>query len=114
MEHAKIEVFTSPTCPHCPKAKANVDEFAKGRDDIRIIHTNTGTSDGARRAQQFDVRSVPTIFVTGPGYPDRIGYIGVPSKDRLGKLVDIALGKEEWKEEEPVLKKIADKLKIRW
>jgi glutaredoxin len=115
MAEAKIEVFTSPTCPFCPGALKAAKEMAKDMPEIKVVETSTGTEQGRRRAEHNDVRSVPTLFITGNGYPDRIGYIGVPSKDKLKKIVNIAMGKEKWEEkkEEGLFSRIAKKLKIK-
>jgi glutaredoxin len=98
MDTAKIEVFTSPTCPHCPSAKKAVMKFAEGKDYIKIVETSTATHEGQKRARQYEVRSVPTLFVTSSSYPDKIGYVGVPSENGLKKMTDIALGKDKWDE----------------
>ncbi|MFH2021000.1 MAG: thioredoxin family protein [archaeon] len=105
-QNVKIEVFTSPTCPHCPHAKKAVEKFAAGRENIKIVETSTASREGQRRAETFGIRSVPTLFITGPGTADRIGYAGVPSEKGLSKMVNIALGKENWEEEQGFLEKI--------
>ena len=109
---AKIEIFTSPTCPYCPRAVQVAEELGRERDDIKIIETSTYSHKGSRRAENLGVRSVPTLFITGPGYPDRIGYIGAPSKEKLGKMVNIALGKEQWEQPEGLLSRLM-KIKIK-
>ncbi len=97
---AKIEIFTSPTCPFCPGAVKAAKELSKEREDFKIEETSTGTEKGRKRANSLDVRSVPTLFITGPGTEERIGYIGVPSKQALNKMLNIALGKEKWESKE--------------
>lgn len=95
----KIEIFTSPTCPYCPSAVKLAKELLKERNDFKIVESSTGTEYGRKRAQSFDVRSVPTLFITGPATNDRIGYVGVPSKNSLNKMLNIASGKEKWPEQ---------------
>ena len=109
MNAVKIEIFTSPTCPHCPSAKKAVMRFAEGKEYIKVVETSTATHDGQRRARQNGVRSVPTLFVTSSAYPDKIGYVGVPSDKGLRRMTDIAAGVEEWKDEkkEGIFSKIA-------
>jgi len=109
---AKIEIFTSPTCPYCPRAVSVAQELKKERDDIKIIETSTYSAKGQKRARMLGVRSVPTMFITGPAYPDRIGYVGAPSKSRLNQMVNIALGIEEWKQPESLWSKLK-KIKIK-
>ena len=113
MTSAKIEIFTSPTCPHCPSAKRAVSDFAKNRDDVKVVETSTATKKGSDRAMRFDVRGVPTIIVTGPGTDERIGYVGAPSKSGLEKMVRIAKGEDNWDVKGPgILARIAKKFKI--
>ena len=110
---AKIEIFTSPTCPHCPKAVKKAEELAKERDDIKILEISTATKNGQKKARELNVRSVPTLFITGPGYEDRIGHVGVPSRNALEKMIAIALGKEQWKEKKSLFSRIAEKINLR-
>ena len=105
-----IEVFTSTTCPHCPAAKKLVDELAKERDDVDVVHTVTNTLEGSKRAQEMQIMTVPTIFIKGPGSEETIGLRGVPSKKGLIKAVNISLGKEKWKEDKGLIEKLKDKL----
>jgi len=113
MKEAKIEIFTSPTCPYCPNAVRVAKELSKEMPEIKILETNTGTEKGRKRAENNDVRSVPTLFITGDGYPERIGYIGAPSKDKLRKMVNIATGKERWEEPDGFLSRLSKNLKIK-
>jgi glutaredoxin len=106
---AKIEIFTSPTCPYCPGAVKAAREFAKG-NDVQVVENSTATMQGSKRAEEYDVRSVPTLVITGPGSSERIGYVGIPSQSGLKKMVNIALGKEGWEEPEGLLSKIKKKL----
>ena len=111
----KIEVFTSPTCPHCPSAKMLAMQVQKERDDVKVIETSTATKQGSRRADLMNVMSVPTLFVKGPHF-DRIGFRGTPSKDKLLEAIDISLGLKEWEKPKTFVEKIKNKIpiKIRW
>lgn len=110
----KIEVFTSPTCPHCPHAKKAAAEFAKNNEGVKVVETSTATSQGRKRSTNFGIRSVPTLFITGPATNERIGFVGTPSQSQLDKMVKIALGKENWPEQEKgFFSKIVEKLKIK-
>ncbi len=88
---SKIEVFTSPTCPHCPTALKLAKEIEATRDDVKVIETSTGTQAGHRRAEQFNIMTVPTVFVKGPKH-DIIGFRGPPMRKELIHAVDISLG----------------------
>jgi thioredoxin 1 len=112
----KIEVFTSPRCPHCHPALDLAKQIEKERDDVKVIELNTATPHGSRKARQLSIMAVPTIFVKGPSYPQDIGFRGLPSKKGLLKAIDISLGKAEWEEKKGFLKSIAEKIpiKIKW
>jgi len=114
MSKAKIEVFTSPTCPHCPSAKKVAEDLAAERDDVKVIETSTYSKKGQKRAESMQIRSVPTLFITSSEYEGRIGHVGTPSKDRLTQMVNITLGLENWPEEKPsFVSKVLNKIKIK-
>jgi predicted DsbA family dithiol-disulfide isomerase len=92
MEKAKVYLFTSPTCPHCPSAKKFADEFKKTRDDFQLIDMSMATREGEKAAKKYDVMSVPTFIIRGPGYPGPIGLRGIQSKETMNKFIDVALG----------------------
>lgn len=99
----KIEVFTSPTCPHCHPAldfaKQIAKQIKKERGDyIKVVELSTATPSGQKKATQFGVMSVPTTFVTGPKSAEKIAFRGLPSKKGLLKAIDISLGLSEWEE----------------
>ena len=112
----KIQVFTSPTCPHCHPALDLAKQIEKERDDVKVTELNTATPHGHRKAEQLGVMAVPTIFVKGPAYPQDIGFKGLPSKKGLLKAIDISLGKAGWEEPKGffkgLMKKIQTKLKL--
>jgi protein-disulfide isomerase len=99
MEKSTVYLFTSPTCPHCPPAKKFIHEFKKTRDDFVLKDLSTMTSEGARLAKKFEVMSVPTFIIAGPGYPYPIGLKGVQSKEVMDKYLDISQGKRAVEEE---------------
>lgn len=92
MEKAKVYLFTSPTCPHCPHAKRFIDKFKHQRSDFELIEYSTLTSEGQSKAQKYDVLSIPTFIIKGPGFPDPIGLRGLQSNEAMNKYLDIALG----------------------
>ncbi len=94
----KLEVFTSPTCPHCPHAVKVSEEVREEKPEIHIIETSTGTSDGMKRAQQYNIMAVPTVLVTGPESDQPIGLKGVPSRSSLVKAIEIAEGVRKFNE----------------
>ncbi len=112
----KIQVFTSPTCPHCHPALDLAKQIEKEREDVKDTELSTATPHVYRKAKQLGVMALPTIFVKGPAYPQDIGFKGLPSKKGLLKAIDISLGKAEWEEKKGFLKSIVEKLpiKIKW
>jgi thioredoxin 1 len=92
----EIEVFTSPTCPHCPRAVSLVKEFVD-KGQVELVETNIGSPEGKQKADEFEIRAVPTLLVRGPGSEEPIGLRGVPSRDTLVKVIEIAEGRKEWK-----------------
>ncbi len=58
---AVIEVFTSPTCPHCPKALEMARQLAMEMPGIRVVEQSTATPQGYARAALYGVQAVPTI-----------------------------------------------------
>jgi len=110
---SKVEVFTSPTCPHCSSAAKLVREIGKERDDVRVVETSTATGYGQKRAKQLGIMAVPSVFVSGPAYAEHIGFKGLPSKKGLLKAIDISLGLAMWEEKKGFFEKLIDKLGLR-
>ena len=100
MAKATIYLFSSPTCPHCPPAKAFAEDYVKSRDDVSLIQLNTATHEGQRKAASFNIMSVPTFIIKGDNYPENIGLKGIQSKKTMDKYVDIATGKKDLKKEQ--------------
>ena len=105
MEKAKLYVFTSPTCPHCPAAKEIARKVKSGRDDFDLLEMSTASHEGQKKAKKFGIQSVPTIIINGNGYKDKIGLVGVQSERTLNKYLDIATGKKTVEEAEEEYKK---------
>ena len=53
MEKAKVYLFTSPTCPHCPSAKKFINNFKATREDFDLIELSTITPEGQKKAEHF-------------------------------------------------------------
>ena len=92
----EIEVFTSQSCPHCPKAINSVKEFVD-KGQANLVETNINSPEGSKRAKEFEIRGVPTLLVMGVGSEGPIGLMGVPSKETLVKVIEIAEVRREWK-----------------
>jgi len=70
---AVIEVFTSPTCPHCPSALLMAKELAAQMPGIRVVEQSTATAQGFAKAAFYNVQSVPTIYING-----KRAFVGAP------------------------------------
>jgi len=101
MAKAKLFVFSSPTCPHCPMAKNLAQQAVKEREDVHYVDVMSGSHAAEKLFKKFEVQSVPTIIITGPEYPSNIGLRGAQAIPTLHKYLNLALGiKEEVLEEE--------------
>lgn len=68
-----IEVFTSPTCPHCPRAVEMSRALAAETPGIEVREMSTVTPEGSAKAAYYGVRAVPTIFING-----MMAFVGAP------------------------------------
>ncbi|ENN96296.1 thioredoxin [Methanocaldococcus villosus KIN24-T80] len=72
----KIELFTSPMCPHCPAAKRVVEEVVKEFPEVEVEYINV--MENPDRAMKYGIMAVPTIVING-----EIEFIGAPTKEAL-------------------------------
>lgn len=77
-----IKLFTSPTCPMCPKAKEVLKRIAEKDKDVMILEFSVNTDEGLREALKYNVRAVPTIVVN-----ERYVIMGVPDYKKLKELI---------------------------
>jgi thioredoxin 1 len=68
-----IEVFTSPTCPHCPRALLMAKEVAASMPGIQVVEQSTATPQGFAKAAFYGVQAVPTVFING-----KRAFVGAP------------------------------------
>ncbi len=62
----RIEIFESPTCPHCPIALRMLNNAKRVyKDDIEIMDINITTKNGQMLAQMNNITGTPTIFING-------------------------------------------------
>ncbi len=79
-----IELFYSPACPHCPKAKEILLEVLEKIDQkIHLDEVNILSPEGLKRAEKYGVMAVPTTIINM-----RHKIVGIPAKDRLLKLIN--------------------------
>lgn len=58
-----IEVFTSPTCPHCPMALSMARELAAQMPGLHVFEISTATPQGFAKAALYGVKAVPMLFI---------------------------------------------------
>ncbi len=68
-----IEVFTSPACPHCPRALAMAKELASQVPGIQVVEQSTASPQGFAKAAFYGVQAVPTVFING-----KRAFVGAP------------------------------------
>ena len=74
-----LELFTSPTCPHCPAAKRVAENVVGQMDGALMIERDISIPENADIAARYGVQGVPTIVVNG-----KYKMVGVPpSEDEL-------------------------------
>jgi len=91
MGKARIEVYTSPTCPHCPSAVSLAKEISEQREDVRLRIYSLAEKNGMSRAERYGIMSTPTILVTGECSDGFIGFRGTPARETLIKAIEKAL-----------------------
>ncbi|MFH0876132.1 MAG: thioredoxin fold domain-containing protein [archaeon] len=108
MSKSTVYLFTSPTCPHCTKAKELIKPYLAKRKDISYTEFSTATEEGKKRAKEYEVQNVPTYIIIGPEYPHPIGLVGVQSENVLNKYVNMSLGisKKKGKNKKGIIDKI--------
>ena len=78
-----IEVFTSPTCPHCPRALAMAQELATQMPGVQAFEVSTATPQGFAKAALYGVKAVPTVFID-----HKRAFVGAPpSIEALRKAI---------------------------
>lgn len=90
MTELKIEVFTSPTCPHCPPAvrttKELLEENPELKEKIEWVEVSTATADGRSKAMEYRIRKVPTIIFTNDR-GEKGGLVGAPTKKKYLEII---------------------------
>lgn len=74
-------MFTSPTCPYCPKAEKVVSKVAK-EGGVLALQLHVNTDEGMREALKYGIRGVPALVVN-----EKYLILGVPDEDELRRLV---------------------------
>ena len=74
----KIEVFTSPTCPHCPAAVKVVEEAKKQIEGIEIEVLDASNEENREKAMEYQIYAVQTIVIDG-----NVEFVGAPTLQEL-------------------------------
>jgi thioredoxin 1 len=81
MDNLRIEVFTSPSCPHCPAAVKATEAFLEANPELaKSISWKTlslASPEGSKLAREYGIRSVPTIVATNEK-GIKTAYVGAP------------------------------------
>ncbi|CDP51799.1 glutaredoxin 3 [Paradevosia shaoguanensis] len=77
---AKVEIYTTPTCPYCHAAKALLADKGVQYDEITVLDPSLRA---AMTERAHGRRTVPQIFV---GETHVGGYDDMAALDRQGKL----------------------------
>ena len=71
-----LELFTSPTCPHCPAAKRITENVVKQMEGALLIERDVSSPENADVAARYGIQGVPTIIING-----RYQMAGVPRSE---------------------------------
>ncbi len=77
-----IELFTSPTCPHCVRARQVVERVVKQMPGVVVIEREVSSPENAELARRYGITAVPTMVING-----RYVLTGVPSEERLVQYI---------------------------
>jgi len=55
-----IELFTSPTCPYCPKAKEIAERIVKELPNALLIERDVTVNENAEIARKYGIQGVPS------------------------------------------------------
>ncbi len=76
-----VKLFTSPTCPYCPKAEEIVEKVAR-EEGVVAIKLPVNTDEGMKEALKFGIRAVPAVVIN-----DEFVYVGVPDERELRMFI---------------------------
>lgn len=71
-----LELFTSPTCPHCPAAKRIAENVVKQMEGAILIERDVSSPENASIAARYGIHGVPTIMING-----KYQIVGVPRSE---------------------------------
>jgi len=81
MDMVLMKLFTSSTCPYCPKAEKVVSKIAK-EEGVLAIELPVNTDEGMKEALKYGIRGVPAVVIN-----EAYLILGVPDENELRGLV---------------------------
>jgi small redox-active disulfide protein 1 len=84
MKKILLELFTSPTCPHCPTAKRIVGNAVKQMEDVLLIERDVSIPENANIAKEYGISGVPTLVIN-----NKYRITGAPrSEDEVIRVIE--------------------------
>ncbi len=80
---ARVEVFTTPSCPYCVRAKRLLQERGIAYTEVDVSTDDALRADVMKRTGR---RTVPQIFIDGRSIG---GYDELAAMDSAGELADL-------------------------
>jgi len=71
-----IELFTSPTCPHCPRAKEVAERAVKGLPNALLLERDVTDPENSEIARRYGIKGVPTMIIN-----EKYRVVGAPSSE---------------------------------
>ena len=78
---AKVEIYTSPSCPYCVRAKTLLDKKSVSYTEVRVDQNPQTFEEMVRRSN--GKRTVPQIFINGVNVG---GFDDLWNLEKQGKL----------------------------
>lgn len=81
-----LKLFTQPSCPKCPAAKAVVKQI---EHKVKVEQYDIKTEDGLAEALEYNVMATPSIVIIDHDKNILGEFLGqVPSVEDLNKIID--------------------------
>jgi small redox-active disulfide protein 1 len=79
-----LELFTSPTCPYCPKARKIVEDIVRGSENLLLVERDVSDPQNAEIARSYGITGVPALVINR-----KYKIQGIPDPARLRRLLKI-------------------------
>lgn len=88
----KIMLFSTSTCPVCPKAERVAREVMPDYPQVTFVKYKANKGEGKRISAHYMVMGVPTFLMLDDSGNEIKRIVGVPSENSLRKQVETQLG----------------------